>query len=398
MPAASHVALLIDTSTSWGCDLIHGILAYTRRNTNWVVHFEPRGKYEVIAPPAGRKVQGLIARVTTARLAEFIGGLGLPTVNVSWYRHDSLADSIIHCTTDVRRAGQLCAAHFLERGFRHFAYCGAVHRPHYVDELEQSFRATVRRAGHDCDVFVSRVQWHQEGWQIEFSDLHDWLTSLPKPVGLLAFDAMRGHQITEVCRCVGLAVPGAVAVLAGEHDDLYCETSTPPLSSLDIAPRRVGYRAAELLHQILRGLPREQHPESIPPGDITTRLSTDTLAVDDPALATAIRFIHDHAGESIQVKDVLCTVPMSRRVLEQKFRLAIGRTPAAEIRRRKIELAKRLLEESQLPLSTIARRTGFQYAEVLTRMFQRETGMSPSAYRNGIQLRLGRADSHADQQ
>ncbi len=89
---------------------------------------------------------------------------------------------------------------------------------------------------------------------------------------------------------------------------------------------------------------------------------------------------------------------MSRRVLEQKFRLAIGRTPAAEIRRRKIELAKRLLEESQLPLSTISRRTGFQYAEVLTRMFQRETGMSPSAYRNRMQLRLGRADSHADQQ
>ncbi len=394
MQSGHHIALLIDTSTTWGSELIRGVLSYARRRTNWIVHFEPRGKYEVISPPGGRTVQGLIARVTTRRLAEFLNGLGLATVNVSWYRHDDLSTTIAHCTTDVRRAGQMCAAHLLERGFRHYAYCGGLHRPYYVDELKLSFFAALRRAGHDCHLFEPHDRRQMEAWQIEYTELSEWVTRLPKPIGVLAFDAVRGRQLTEVCRRGNIAVPEQVAVLAGEHDDLWCESSVPPLSSIDIAPRRVGYRAAELLDQILHTNHFPPTAEQIPPGRITTRQSTDTTAIDDPIIATAVRFIHEHVRESIQVKDVLRGIPLSRRVLEQKFRTAVGRTPAAEIRRKKVELAMELLEKTSLPLTTIAQHTGVQHAEVLTRMFQRETGMSPSLYRN--HLRAKSEGNHSD--
>jgi LacI family transcriptional regulator len=385
MPAQKHVALLLDTSTSWGTDLICGIMTYARKHTRWVVHFEPRGKYEVMTPPRHWRGQGIISRVTTRDLAEYIGALGLAAVNVSWYRHDTTSTRIAHCTTDVQQAGRICAAHFLDRGFRHFAYCGAVHRPHYDDELMRSYCAALQERGYSCAKFESKSLWHRSSWQIEYEDLTRWLLTLPKPSGLLAFDAVRGRQITEVCRGESIPVPESIAVLAGEHDRLCTETSVPPLSSLDISPRLVGYQAAKILDRLLQGLPYPEKPVWIPPGRVATRQSTDTLAVDDPDVASAIRFIHQHASESIQVKDLLQGTRASRRVLEQKFKSLLGRTPAAEIRRRKIELVKGLLEDTDLPLASIAARTGFRYVEVLTRTFQRETGMAPSVYRGQVQ-------------
>jgi len=383
MRARKHVALLIETSTSWGADLIRGIMTYAREQTNWMIHLEPRGKYEVVAPPGGWTGQGIIARVTTPELAEYIGALGLAAVNVSWYRYNSSSTRLAHCTTDVHRAGEMCAQYFRERGFRHFAYCGAVHRPHYDDELERAFRAALTRQGRACRVFASKRLWHKSSWQMEYDELQHWLAELPKPIGVLAFDSVRGRQITEVCRGEGIAVPEQIAVLAGEHDQLCSELSIPPLSTLDIAPKRVGYRAAELLNQMFqRGELLQREPERVLPGGITTRQSTDTLAIEDADVARAIRFIHEHAASSIQVKDVLREVPISRRALEQKFKTLLGRTPAVEIRRRRIELVSRLLDETTLPLSAIALKTGFRHAEVLIRVFQRETGLTPAVYRN----------------
>jgi LacI family transcriptional regulator len=383
-----HIALLVDTSTTWGSDVIRGALRYARQQPQWVVHIEPRGKYEVVVPPSNWRGHGLIARITNSQLAEYISGLGMVAVNVSWYPFHDPEARIAHCTTDVQVAGQMCAEHFLERGLRNVAYCGASHRPNYVDELEQSFSAAMKLAGLECAVFESRTKWLQGGFQIEHGELCAWLRALPKPVGILTFDSVRGHQITEVCRSESIRVPEEVSVLAGDHDAFFSEVSVPQLSTLDISPQRVGHRAAQILDRLLHGERCPEDAERIPPGGITTRQSTDILAIRDTALADAIRFIHDHANEAIRVRDVLRAVPLSRRLLEQKFRATLGRSPAAEIRTRKIEMVKKLLETTDLQLSSIADQTGFQHVEVLTRLFRRTTGIAPTDYRK--RMRLGK--------
>ena len=166
MDKRKHIALLVDTSTTWGSDVIRGVLRYARQQPQWVVHIEPRGKYEVVVPPSNWRGHGLIARITNSQLAEYLSGLGMVAVNVSWYPFHDPEARIAHCTTDVQLAGQMCAEHFLERGLRNVAYCGASHRPNYVDELEQSFGAAMKRAGLECAVFESRTKV-ASGW---FSD------------------------------------------------------------------------------------------------------------------------------------------------------------------------------------------------------------------------------------
>jgi LacI family transcriptional regulator len=94
-----------------------------------------------------------------------------------------------------------------------------------------------------------------------------------------------------------------------------------------------------------------------------------------------VRFIRERAHAGIDVADVVAHARTSRRWLEQRFRKQLDRTPAEEIRRVKIERVRRLLAAGDEPLEDVASACGFDYAEVMTRVFRRETGMTPSAYR-----------------
>ncbi len=151
-----------------------------------------------------------------------------------------------------------------------------------------------------------------------------WLQSLPKPVGLLAFDSVQARQVTESCLLAGIDVPHEVAVLGGEHDLLSCTISKPELSSIDHSPRRVGWAAAELLSKLMKGEPR---PSDIlmPATRVITRQSTDTVAVGDDLLASAVQFIKQNSHRHIQVSDILRDVPISRRALEKGLRKCLGR-------------------------------------------------------------------------
>jgi LacI family transcriptional regulator len=105
------------------------------------------------------------------------------------------------------------------------------------------------------------------------------------------------------------------------------------------------------------------------------------LAVEDPDLAAALRFIRERACHGITVHDVVGQVPLSRRVLEARFQKVLGRTPHAEILRAQLERAKQLLVQRNLTLSAVAHRSGFRNGEYLSTVFKREFGLTPGQYR-----------------
>jgi LacI family transcriptional regulator len=123
--------------------------------------------------------------------------------------------------------------------------------------------------------------------------------------------------------------------------------------------------------------------ELIAPLGVANRHSTDAFALDDRAIVRAVRMIREHACEGINVSDVLKTVPLSRRVLEQRFQKLLGRTPREEILQVRLARVKQLLGETELALYPIAERTGFEHVEYLSVVFKRETGVTPSAWRAG---------------
>lgn len=377
---SQRVALLIETSTSWGSGIVEGIADYAARHCNWQFFLEPRGRFEQLLLPEAWQGDGVIARVTHRPLAEQLIEVGIPSVNVSWFDHGDGA--IPRCTADEQGTARECGEYFLDRGFRNYAYCGSVHRPGYVDRFGESFVDTVRARGFGCHVFEPRHRIEQgANWNLAMEELRGWIASLPKPVGLLAFESVRGRHITEACRLEEIDVPGDVAVLGGDHDELSSRISSPKLSTINHLPQRIGYKAAELLSHLMAGGSPPAEPILLPASGIVTRQSTDTLAVEDPLVARAIRFIRTNAHLPIQVSDVLEEVPLSRRALELRLHRVLGHSPAAEIRRTRLHLAKRLLVDTPHPMPWVAAHSGFEHPEVLSRVFRRELGMTPTAYR-----------------
>jgi LacI family transcriptional regulator len=176
-------------------------------------------------------------------------------------------------------------------------------------------------------------------------------------------------------------VPHEVAVLGGEHDRLSCTISKPQLSSIDHTPQIVGYRAAELLAALIRGEAPPQEAIYVPVTRVIACQSTDTIAVEDDLLASAVRYIKGHSHERISISDILAAVPMSRRAMEKGFQKHLGRSPAEEVRRVRVERAVQLLCDTSWAMPRIAAAVGFDRAELLTRAFRRELSITPSEFR-----------------
>jgi LacI family transcriptional regulator len=376
---AKRVALLIETSSSWGSLVIAGISDYVRRHDRWVLFLDHRGSREKQTLPAEWQVDGVIARVTGSALAESVLRRRVPCVNVSQIRVPG--DAIQQVTTNAARIGQLGAEALISAGLREFAYYGPPPREFYSDEILVAFRAGLQKAGFTLTV-IDRAAVHSPDPEhnLDLPALAGELEKLPLPVGILCWDALAAHHINEACCWAGLRVPEQVSVLAGSYDQLTTEISTPRLTSLDHVPRRVGYLAATELTRLMNGGP-VRPPVLAEPKGIVPGASVASTGVRDKLVEEAIAFIGANSGRNISIPDLLNAVHTSRRNLERRFREAVGRGPAAEIRRVRLKDARRLLTETDLAIKTIAIKCGFANPEQLQRLLRAETAMTPSQYR-----------------
>jgi LacI family transcriptional regulator len=276
---------------------------------------------------------------------------------------------------------QLAAAHLIERGFKHFGYCG---EPRFLWAHQRAgyFRDHLRQAGFECSVFTPANRSNRASrMESEVLAIARWLRGLPKPVGILACYDIVGQQVLEACQFAGLAVPDAVAVLGVHNDELLCDLCDPPLTSVIPNARRAGYVAAGLLSEMMdrRRVSVEDH--LVEPIGVAARQSTDVVAVRDERVAAAIRFIREHAQTNLVVGDVLRAMPMSRTLLERKFKECLGCTPHEHIQNTRMERVRTYLATTTLPIAAIADRMGFEHVEYLSVAFRRATGLSPRDYR-----------------
>jgi len=114
---------------------------------------------------------------------------------------------------------------------------------------------------------------------------------------------------------------------------------------------------------------------------VMARQSTDMLAIDDRHIATALRHIREHACDGLDVESLLRAVPLSRSVLERRFSKILGISPKAEILRVRLERVCRLLAGSDLSLSEVAHKAGFEHPEYMSRLFKKKMGVTPGEFR-----------------
>jgi len=102
---------------------------------------------------------------------------------------------------------------------------------------------------------------------------------------------------------------------------------------------------------------------------------------EPPPLRDISTFVLEHLDEPLLVERIARRIGMSPRTLSRWSREHLGESPAELVRRLRIEEARRLLEETSLPLKDITARTGLGDASTMWRVFTKRLGVTPAAYR-----------------
>lgn len=376
------VAVILDTTSQYQRKMIRGIAAVARDLGGWRLYVEedPLDKLPDLRTWHG---DGIITTFTERRFAELVHGVRLPVVGIeggyAWYEPGC---QIPYVNTDDTAVARMAAEHLLGQGFTRLAYYSMPrHRlTSWSARRAEAFAARAQEAGVPCRVYAGR-HLSARSWEALQRDLCRWIASLEKPVGIMAGNDNRARHVLEACRTLGVRVPEEVAVIGADNNELLCELTEPPLTSVEQGGRAIGMRAAELLAQLMAGRRPQRLETLVPPERVIVRRSTDTLAVGDSEVAAALRYIRDRACLHIRVADVVEEVSVSRSTLETRFRAVLGRTIHEEIQRTMVDQAKKLIAEHDWTLKEVAAKAGFAHVQHLTNLFRRHVGCTPGEFR-----------------
>lgn len=381
-PKAPHVALLVETSLRPGRDILRGITQFIREHESWSLYQEPRGLSE--GAPVWLKTwkgDGIIVRVQNLEIVEAVKATGLPVVDVLGVVPDA-GLPVVH--VDDAAIARMVAEHFLERGFHCFGFYG-ISGENWSERRLRGFQSVLEPVGTVHSYEIPRADLVQTPWEVRQDILARWLVTLPKPIGILVASDQLGPQLLEACRRAEISVPSEVSVVGVDNDETLCNVCSPPLSSVDASHMAVGYHAAALLRQLMAGVPPPPGPTSLQPSGLVVRTSSDVLATEDRHVAEALALIRERACDGLSAMEVVARIPVSRSVLQRRFRQEVGTSIQGEIIRTRLNRARQLLAETRLPLLEVAERSGFKHQEYLGATFKAHLGKTPAVYRREAQ-------------
>lgn len=377
-----RVALALPLGLAFIERLLNGFLDYAKQQGNWIFTRMPEQlspSFEWLKHWQG---DGALIMITSKHDLNVARSLKMPVVNLVAYLKSTGIPSVMVNHLEI---GQMAASHLLEQHFRRFGYYG-MRGMYYSDQRCTGFARTIARHGGNCSTLeISPATTSIKIWRHQQEELDSWLKTLKPPVGIMASTDLRAGMVADACARLGLNVPDDVAIIGVDNDPVACEFCQPQLSSVSRNDRLVGQQAAALLDQLMAGTPPPKDPILIPPDGVIQRRSTETLAIDDPHVATAVQYIREHLNEKFGVERIIANSSLSRRRLEHHFSESMGCTPYVLINRLRVERAKQLLAKpGKQTLSRIATSCGFSELRRFRLVFRRITGKTPAQFRKTI--------------
>lgn len=383
MHSVPTVLLAMDKTRAASTKILRGIAAYLRHNGPWKIHTAPpfyqqTAKHQNPLQLSGHHIDGIITHITEDPQVRKILASNLPAVVIPIKKY---VPELSNITEQWAQTAKMAADHLLGLGLKHFAFYSGSDDLLWSSQRRKHFCAVIQKAGFEVSTYLSPSPIAANSWDTQMPLLVDWLNALPKPIGILAWNDERGQDLIDGCIAANIRVPDEVAVLGMDNDELVCDLSPVPLSSIVFNHEKVGYEAASLLHKMIKQKKIIRRDLPIQPLYIVTRRSTDILKIDDDDLAAAIKFIRDNTGRNLTVKEVVDHLCVSQRTLQKKFRKFQARPLHDEIRFHRVERICRMLEETNLSVSQIAAMLDFSEVSDLNRCFKKIKSLTPLAYR-----------------
>ncbi|MDX1682658.1 MAG: helix-turn-helix domain-containing protein, partial [Phycisphaeraceae bacterium] len=247
------------------------------------------------------------------------------------------------------------------------------------NEQQQGFADRVESAGHTA---LSCVLDSGKTDQL-IREIGDRLEAFPKPVAVMTWLDYVARFTASVASDLGLRLPRDLAIIGVNNNRWNSLMAEEEISSIQFDEYRLGYTAAVTLDRVMRGDDVEP-VQRIPPLRVVARRSTDMVFSEDPIVADALQYVHDHTSEGISVEDVLVEVQCSRSTLDRRMKAAVGCTAREAIIRSRVEKAKQMLTTTDANTESIAWHCGFEHPPRLFEAFKRVTGMTPGTYRQSM--------------
>ncbi len=375
------ILVLIDYSSEFSRRLMRGLIKYSKANGPWIFYRLPSyyktlyGKEGIVEWAKEREADAIIAlwdHEGTNRLQQ----LNIPVLLQNYKERSSFYSNI---TGDYYGTGAMAAKFFIERKFQNFAFYGSKGVV-WSRERAHGFRDKVEKAGGNYYYFESE-NLRSEDWSKSHVMLDEWLLSLPKPVAMLACDDNFALQISEICKMKNIKIPKDVSLMGVDNDDLICNLSDPPISSIELDVEKGGYEAGRLIHQLIKKDKTEPFNIIINPTRIELRQSTEIYNVEDEYIDTVVKHLINNFDTEINIDALSEIVPLSRRNLEIKFKKEMDTSIYQFILTLRINHFANLLLTTDRSLFDLALESGFNDCKNISRVFKKFKGITPIEYR-----------------
>ena len=386
-----RLLIISDFTEQFPYRLLRGIMAWSKRSEQpWVVcKMPPSYKREI-------GIKGVVRWAKNWRANVVIGQFD-PDDDVSLFRKNGIVaiaqdyispfDSIPNITADYELTGAMAANRLSGHGFRNFGFFG-YENVCWSDGRLKGFKDRLEELNMAAPHVFNNRQL-SSFWNYDIGELRQWLLSLPKPIGIFACDDNQAEILLETCQASGINVPLDVAIIGVDNDEVTCNLTAPALTSVNMDIEKAGFEVAEMASRMVEDPSCPGKDVVIQPIAVIGRGSTGIMATKDPVVAEAMRYIYQNRARKIQVADVIKQVPVSRRLLEQRFKDATGTSIYTVISNLRMDYFAQQLVSSSDTVSEIAARMDEPDTKSISRRFQALKGCTPTEYRKRELRKLG---------
>lgn len=379
-----RLLFITDFTEQFAYRFLRGILNYSQGTEHWVVCKMPPSYMRQLG------IEGVVAWAKEWRADVVIAQFD-PDDDVSLFRKNGIValaqdyiskfDTIPNITGDYNLTGKMAAEYFLSKGYTNFGFFG-YNGVCWSDERCESFRKRIEASCPEGQNFYMYDGQNIDNmWYYDQSELTAWLKSLPKPIAIMACDDNQGNILLQACELCGINVPFDVAILGVDNDEILCNMSNPSMSTINVDIERGGEATAAMAERMVKDPSYMGEDIVLQPLSVVERLSSSLFATNDKEVLMALRYIHANVDSKISVSDILNCVPISRRLLETRFKNMTGMTIYNYISLKRINRFAQLLLSTNDSVTDIAARLDECDTKSISRRFKGLKGCTPSEYR-----------------
>ena len=384
---AHRIALLFNANKIFDHEIIAGIAAYFgSTRTAWEIFLEEDFRLRLSGIEHWQG-DGIIANFDDPAVAEALSRCSVPVVAVGGSYADpaNYPAGVPYVATDNVKLVELARQHLIDVGLQQFAMFSvpASEENRWAQERENAFRGLMQGDQLEAEIFRG-CETSAQSWDEAVQGQIDWLRSLPKPVGIIAVTDARARQLLQACTIGGIEVPEQVAIIGIDNDPLVRRLNRIPLSSVIQGTQEMGRAAAQLIEQMQHGVRLPNTRIVVPPAGINVHASSQYQLIRHPTVMRARHFIRQYACQGIRTEQVADHVGVSRSSLNAEFRQELGCSVHDVIMSFKLNAAKAALESGDGSIEEVALDSGLTSIQYMHRVFKRELGYSPRAYRDRV--------------